>query len=51
MTAAVSGSGYVIAGRILPHVRPRTLMTPGLLLAAAGLALLSTLDPAAAISA
>jgi EmrB/QacA subfamily drug resistance transporter len=45
MTAAVSGSGYVVAGRILPHVRPRTLMTPGLLLAAAGLALLSTLDP------
>ncbi|MDN3359830.1 MFS transporter [Actinomadura sp. DC4] len=44
MTAAVSGSGYLVAGRILPHVRPRTLMTPGLLLAAAGLALLSTLD-------
>jgi EmrB/QacA subfamily drug resistance transporter len=45
MTAAVSGTGYLVAGRILPHVRPRTLMTPGLLLAAAGLALLSTLDP------
>jgi EmrB/QacA subfamily drug resistance transporter len=45
MTAAVSGTGYLVAGRILPHVRPRTLMTPGLLLAAAGLALLSTLGP------
>jgi predicted MFS family arabinose efflux permease len=45
MTAAVSGTGYAVAGRILPHVRPRTLMVPGLLLAAAGLALLSTLDP------
>jgi EmrB/QacA subfamily drug resistance transporter len=44
MTAAVSGSGYAVA-RILPHVRPRTLMVPGLLLASAGLALLSTLDP------
>jgi EmrB/QacA subfamily drug resistance transporter len=45
MSAAVSGSGYLVAGRILPHVRPRTLMIPGLLLAAAGLALLSTLQP------
>src|SRR3954471_17270187 len=43
MSAAVSASGYLVAGRLLPHVRPRTLMAPGLLLAAAGLALLSTL--------
>lgn len=45
MTVAVSASAYVIAGRVVPHVRPRTLIVPGLLLAAAGLALLSTLDP------
>ena len=44
MSVAVSAAGYVVAGRILPRVRPRTLMAPGLLLAAAGLALLSTLD-------
>lgn len=44
LSAAVSGSGYAVAGRIMPHVRPWTLMVPGLLLAAAGLALLSTLD-------
>jgi EmrB/QacA subfamily drug resistance transporter len=43
MTAAVSATGYAVAGRILPHVRPRTLMVPGLLMAAAGLAVLSTL--------
>ena len=45
MSAAVSATGYVVAGRVLPRVRPRTLMAPGLLLAATGLALLSTLDP------
>jgi EmrB/QacA subfamily drug resistance transporter len=43
MSAAVSAAGYAVAGRILPHVRPRTLMVPGLLLAATGLAVLSTL--------
>ena len=45
MSAAVSGTGYVVAGRILPRVRPQVLMASGLLLAATGLALLSTLDP------
>jgi EmrB/QacA subfamily drug resistance transporter len=44
MTAAVSGGGYAVA-RILTHVRPRTLMATGLLLASAGLVLLSTLEP------
>jgi EmrB/QacA subfamily drug resistance transporter len=45
LSAAVSAGGYVVAGRISPRVRPRTLMAPGLLLAAAGVGLVATLDP------
>jgi hypothetical protein len=44
MTAAVAGGGYAIV-RILPYVRPQTLMATGLLLASAGLVLLSALGP------
>lgn len=45
LTAAVSASAYAIASRALPHVPARTLIVPGLLVAAGGLALLSRLHP------
>ena len=36
---------FLIASRLLPHVGPRTLIVPGMLVAAAGLGLLSQLEP------
>jgi EmrB/QacA subfamily drug resistance transporter len=45
LSAAVSFSSYGIASRMLTRVAPRTLMVPGLVVAAAGLGLLSQLDP------
>ncbi|HYJ66403.1 MAG TPA: MFS transporter [Nocardioidaceae bacterium] len=45
LSAAVSFSSYGIGARMLTRVAPRTLMVPGLVVAAAGLALLSQLDP------
>ena len=44
LSAAVSAAGYLVAGRLLPRLPARAVMAPGLLLAAAGLALLSRLD-------
>jgi EmrB/QacA subfamily drug resistance transporter len=44
LSLAVSASGYATA-EISPRVRPRTLMVPGLLLAAAGVALVAALHP------
>jgi EmrB/QacA subfamily drug resistance transporter len=44
LAGAVSASAYLFASRLLPRVAPRTLIVPGLLVAAAGLALLSRLD-------
>jgi EmrB/QacA subfamily drug resistance transporter len=44
LSAAVSASAYGLGSRLLPRVAPRTLIVPGLLIAAAGLALLSRLD-------
>jgi EmrB/QacA subfamily drug resistance transporter len=44
MTGAVLVSAGGIASRLLPHVPPRALMVPGLLLAASGLGLLWGLD-------
>ncbi|MGZ4592961.1 MAG: MFS transporter [Actinomycetes bacterium] len=44
LTAAVSASAYGLGSRLLPLVAPRTLIVPGLLVAAAGLTLLSRLD-------
>lgn len=44
LTAAVSASAYGLASRLLPHVEPRALVVPGLLVAAAGLALLTRLS-------
>ena len=41
---AVAASAYGLASRLLPRVAPRTLIVPGLLVAATGLALLSRLD-------
>ncbi|MEP6667369.1 MAG: MFS transporter, partial [Nocardioidaceae bacterium] len=46
LTVAVSSSAYGISSRLLPHVQPKTLIVPGLLVAAAGLALLTQLDAA-----
>jgi EmrB/QacA subfamily drug resistance transporter len=45
LTAAVSASAYALASRLMPHVAPRALIVPGLLVAATGLLLLSRLDP------
>jgi EmrB/QacA subfamily drug resistance transporter len=44
MSVAVSASAYGLGSRLLPHVAPRWLVAPGLAVAAAGLALLSTLS-------
>jgi EmrB/QacA subfamily drug resistance transporter len=44
LTAAVLVSAGGIASRLLPRVPPRTLMAPGLLVVAAGLAWLARLD-------
>ncbi|MDT0347466.1 MFS transporter [Streptomyces litchfieldiae] len=45
MTLAVAVSAGGIAPRLLPKVPPRALMVPGLLIAAGGLAWLTTLEP------
>jgi hypothetical protein len=45
LTAAVALSAGGIASRLLPRVRPRTLIVPGMLASAAGLALLTRLTP------
>ena len=44
LAAAVSASAYGLASRLLPRVAPRTLIVPGLLVAATGLALLTRID-------
>jgi predicted MFS family arabinose efflux permease len=48
MTLAVSASAYCLGSRLLPRVAPRALIVPGLVLASAGLAVVSTLTPSAA---
>jgi EmrB/QacA subfamily drug resistance transporter len=45
LSVMVSLSAYGIASRLLPRISPRTLIVPGMLVAAAGLGLLSQLDP------
>jgi EmrB/QacA subfamily drug resistance transporter len=45
LSAAVSFSAYGLGSRLLPRVHPRVLIGPGLLVAAAALALLTRLDP------
>jgi EmrB/QacA subfamily drug resistance transporter len=45
LSAAVSASAYGLGSRLLPRVPPGALVVPGLLLAAAGLGVLSTLAP------
>ncbi|NUS50889.1 MAG: MFS transporter, partial [Nocardioidaceae bacterium] len=45
LSLAVSASAYGLGSRLLPRVAPRTLIAPGLLLAAAGLGVLTTLSP------
>jgi|SRR5262245_30299355 len=45
LSITVSLSSFGIASRLLPHVGPRTLIVPGMLVAAAGLGLLSQLEP------
>lgn len=44
MSLAVSVSAYGLGSRLLPRLAPRALIAPGLLIAAAGLALLSQLS-------
>jgi EmrB/QacA subfamily drug resistance transporter len=46
LSLAVSLSAYALGSRLLPRVAPRALIVPGLLVAAGGLALLSTLSSA-----
>jgi EmrB/QacA subfamily drug resistance transporter len=45
MSLAVAGSSYGLASRLMDRVAPRALVAPGLLLAAAGLGLLTQLTP------
>ena len=45
LTVAVSGSAYGLGSRLLPHVAPRLLIAPGLMLAALSLGLLATMTP------
>jgi len=45
MTLAVAFSSYGLASRLMDRLPARLLVAPGLLVAAAGLALLTTLDP------
>jgi EmrB/QacA subfamily drug resistance transporter len=45
LSAAVSFSAYGLGSHLLPRVPPRVLIGPGLLVAAAALALLTRLDP------
>jgi EmrB/QacA subfamily drug resistance transporter len=44
LTVSVSASAYGLGSRLLPRVSPRTLIVPGLLVAAVGLGLLTQLD-------
>lgn len=44
MTAGMMIGAIGIASRLLPHVAPRMIMTPGLVVAAGGLALLTRID-------
>jgi len=44
ITVASQLGSWLIARRLMPRVRPRTLMAPGLLVAAAGMALLTQLS-------
>jgi predicted MFS family arabinose efflux permease len=48
MSLAVAGSSFGLASRLMHRVPARALVAPGLLVAAAGLALLATLDPSSA---
>src|SRR5256886_14455890 len=48
MTVASQAGSWLIASRLMPHVPPRALMAPGALVAAAGMALLTQLQPAGA---
>jgi EmrB/QacA subfamily drug resistance transporter len=50
LTLAVSASAYGLASRLLPKLAPQLLVAPGLLVAAAGLWLLTRLDPGSAFS-
>jgi predicted MFS family arabinose efflux permease len=45
LTVSVSASAYGLGSRLLPKVSPRTLIVPGLLVAAAGLTLLALSPP------
>jgi len=45
MSLAVAGSSYGLASRLMDRVAPRVLVAPGLVVAAAGLALLTRLTP------
>lgn len=45
MTLAVAASAFGVASPLLPRVRARLLIVPGLLVTAAGLLLLTTLTP------
>jgi EmrB/QacA subfamily drug resistance transporter len=45
LSVSVSASAYGLGSKLLPLVRPVTLIVPGLVIAAAGLGLLSTLTP------
>jgi EmrB/QacA subfamily drug resistance transporter len=51
MSAAVMISSTMISRALLPRVAPRVLMVPGLLLGAAGMAILTQLQPDAAYTA
>jgi MFS family permease len=51
MSAAVMVSSTMISRALLPRVAPRVLMVPGLLLGAAGMAILTQLQPDAAYTA
>jgi len=45
ITVASQAASWLIARRLIPHVPPRALMVPGLLVAASGIALLTQLQP------
>jgi EmrB/QacA subfamily drug resistance transporter len=45
LTLANSVSGYQLGNRLVPHVPPRVMLAGGLLVAAAGLGVLSRLEP------
>jgi len=48
LSVASQAGSWLIASRLMPHVAPRALMAPGALVAAAGMALLTQLQPAGA---